>query len=113
MMVGSENVGLFGTRTRSSVLLAVHMLGETYPTQVARVLGVSLNQAQKAICSLERAGVVVGEVEGRQRRVRLNPRYALATELAALLDGMATYDVPLQRRIAEARRRPRLAGKDL
>ena len=108
-----QNVGLFGTKTRSDTLLVIHMLSETHASEIARVLGISLSQAQKAIDSLERAGIVVGAEEGRARRVRLSPRLLVLDELMALLDKLARLDQPLQQRLAETRRRPRRGGKTI
>ena len=109
--MASLNIGLFGTKTRSDTLLVIHMLGETHASEIARVLEISLSQAQKAIESLERAGIVVGAEEGRARRVRVSPRLLIADELKALLAKLAQFDVPLQQRLAETRRRPRRSGK--
>jgi DNA-binding transcriptional ArsR family regulator len=95
-------VGLFGTATRTKVLLAIHLLRDTYPSQLARLLGISLNQAQLAVLSLERAGIVVLRSEGNQRRVMINPR----------LDEMSLSDRELLERL-QMRRRPRLTGKEL
>jgi DNA-binding MarR family transcriptional regulator len=110
-MATLKNTGLFGTRTRTNTLLVVHMLRETHPSEIANVIGVSLSQAQRAVDSLEQAGVLVGAMEGRARRVRISPRFPAATELRALLDKLAIHEVELQRRLAEDRRRPRRAGK--
>lgn len=112
-MAITANVGLFGTLTRSKALLAVHMLSETHAAELARVLGVSLHQAQLAVASLERADVVIGVREGVERRIRLNPRSLLLDELKALLDKMALHDHDLQERLATLRRRPRRSGKAL
>lgn len=108
-----HRVGLFGTKTRTQTLLVISMLGETHASEIAKILGVSLSQIQKAIDSLERAGVVVGAEEGRARRVRISPRYPAVDELAELLNKLALLDVPLQQRLAEWRRRPRRTGKAL
>ncbi|MCE9559728.1 MAG: winged helix-turn-helix domain-containing protein [Armatimonadetes bacterium] len=106
-------VGLFGTLNRTNTLLAIHMLKETHASEVARVLAISLSLTQKAIDSLERAGLVIGVEEGRTRRVRLNPRYLLIAELKALLDKMALQDTAMQTKLAENRRRPRRSGKQI
>ncbi len=107
------NVGLFGTATRSNTLLVIAMLGETHPAEIARVLEISLSQAQNAVASLERVGVVVSVREGVERRARLNPRYPLYEEVSALLAKAALQNVGLQERLATLRRRPRRTGKAL
>ena len=111
--MASHNVGLFGTKTRTDTLLVISMLGETHASEIARVLGVSLSQIQKAIDSLERAGILLGAEEGRARRVRINGRFPVAEELKALLAKMAQGDIPLQEQLATMRRRPRRSGKAL
>lgn len=108
-----REVGFFGSRTRSNVLLLVYMMEETYPTQIAKLLGVSLNQVQMAIESLSRAGMIIEHVEGRQRRVSLNSRSVFAEELRVLLAKQALYATELQDALASVRRRPRRTGKEL
>lgn len=107
------NFGLFGTATRSRILILIYMLKETYPSQVAEILDISLNQSQGAIESLEVPGIVVRITDGRQRKVKLNPRYAFKDELEALLQRMAVSDILMQEKLAEYRRRPRRTGKPL
>ncbi|RYZ75281.1 MAG: ArsR family transcriptional regulator [Proteobacteria bacterium] len=106
-------VGLFGTLTRTHTLLLIHMMRETHASEIARVLEISLNQAQRALDSLEKAGIVIGVQEGNTRRVRLNPRYFYKEELSDLLSKMAVHEVPLQEKISEIRRRPRRRGKEI
>ena len=111
--MAQHEVGLFGTKTRSDTLLVVSMLGETHSSEIARVLDVSLSQVQRSVDSLERAGILIGVEEGKTRRVRINPRFAMTEELLALLNRMALLDVPLQKRLATLRRRPRRSGKSI
>ena len=106
-------LGLFGTASRTSTLLVIGMLGETHASEVAKVIGKSLSRVQAAIESFEIAGIVVAAEEGKTRRVRLNPRYPALPELQALLDKLGSLDVPLQKQLAEKRRRPRRSGKAL
>lgn len=112
MLLGG-NVGLFGTRTRTDLLILIEMLGETHAAELARLSGVRLSTVQNALTSLEQTGAVVGVVEGRARRVRLNPRYFAAAELRTLLEKLGRSDVELLDKVAELRRRPRRAGKSL
>ena len=108
-----SNFGLFGTATRTRILILIFMLKETYPSQVAEILEISLNQSQGAIESLEVPGIVVRVTDGRQRKVKLNPRYAFKEELQSLLQKMAVSDITMQEKLAEYRRRPRKSGKPL
>lgn len=112
-MAIQSNVGLFGSATRTNCLLVIQMLGETHPSEVARILEISLSQAQKAVESLERASIVVSVLEGRTRRVRINPRYPYSAELASLLDKIGADNLGLQSKLSEIRRRPRRQGKEI
>ena len=112
-MARLTSVGIFGSKTRSNALLTIYLLQETHASEVARVLEISLSQAQKAIDSLERAGMIVGIEEGRARRVRLNTRIFGLKELTALLAKLSEQEVGLQERLAEVRRRPRRASKKI
>ena len=112
-MLLSGNVGLFGTRTRTDVLVLIAHMGETHASEISRLLEISLSTAQNALDSLEAVGVVAGAFEGRARRVRLDPRYFARDELRALLEKMVEHDSELRERVATLRRRPRRAGKSL
>ena len=112
-MTKISSVGIFGSRTRTNALLTIHLLKESHASEVARAINVSLSQAQKAVDSLERAGVVVGVLEGTARRLRLNPRFLARPELEALLTKLSEIEPALQERLAEIRRRPRRASKPL
>ena len=102
---------LFGNRNRTALLLAVSLLGETYPSELAHLLGVRLYTVQSILVGLEREGVVVSRLLGRTRRVSLNPRFFAHRELAALLSKLGKQDVTLQRVLSARRRRPRRIGK--
>ena len=112
-MATTQNIGLFGTRTRTYTLLVVNMLGETHASEIAKILGKSVSRIQAAVDSLERAGVLVGTMEGTARRITISPRYPAANELKILLNKMALAETEIQKRLAETRRRPRRAGKAL
>lgn len=102
---------LFGSQSRTAILLAVRMLGETYPSELRDMLGVRLYSVQRVLDSLERDAVIVSRAFGRSRRVTLNPRYLAAKELANLLWKIGRQDVALQKLLATKRRRPRRPGK--
>jgi hypothetical protein len=102
---------LFGNRSRTMVLVAVRLLGETFPSELALLLGLRLFSVQKILASLEREGVTVSRMFGRTRQVSLNPGYGARKELDALLLKMGREDVALQQQLAARRRRPRREGK--
>ncbi len=102
---------LFGNRNRTAVLVAIRMLEETYPSELAAMLGLRLFSVQSIVTSLEREGVLVSRLMGRTRTLRLNARYLAAKELDALLWRLGEADVALQKQLATRRRRPRRSGK--
>jgi hypothetical protein len=102
---------LFGGRNRTAVLVAIRLLEETYPSELAHLLGVRPYTVQSILASLEHEAVVVSRLMGRTRMVVLNPRYFANAELSALLWKLGQNDVALQHKLAARRRRPRRAGK--
>ena len=102
---------LFGSPTRTATLVALRLLEDSYPSELADLLGVGLYSVQRVLRSLESEGVVVSRTLGNTRSVTLNPRYFAHAQLAALLWELGSNDEDLQRALAARRRRPRRAGK--
>lgn len=103
----------FGSSTRTQVLKAIRLLGESFPRELARLTGGRLSAVQRALQSLERDGLVAGRTVGRTRVFTLNPRFFAASELSDLLQRLADADAALLKSAAELRRRPRRSGKPL
>lgn len=103
----------FGGQARTRVLLALRLLEESYPRELARVLEIPVNGAQVALRGLERDGLVASRTAGRTRLFRLNPRYFARDELLAYLFRLAQPESSLRERIVQLRRRPRRTGKPL
>jgi DNA-binding transcriptional ArsR family regulator len=101
----------FGSRTRTRVLLALQLLGESYSRELARVLDIPLSVVQKAIRTLEIDRLIAGRVAGRTRIYRLNPQFLAASELERLLARLAEPDKELHEQLDRIRRRPRRSGK--
>lgn len=97
----------FGGQTRTRVLLALRLLGDSYPRELARLLRASLSSVQKALASLELDGLVAGRSVGRTRLYQLNPRYFAADALSAYLSRLAEPEKALRHRVAAMRRRPK------
>lgn len=95
------------------MLLALVLLEESFPRELARLLEVSLNGVQQALRRLEVDGLVAARAAGRTRLYRLNPRYFAARELGQYLKRLANVESGLLERTAKLRRRPRRAGKPL
>jgi len=111
MMVGISSP--FGGRARTRVLVALRLLDESYPRELARVLGTSLSGVQGALRGLERDGLVAGTLRGRTRLYRLNPAYFALDELRSFLARLGEAEGELKRAIASLRRRPRRVGRPL
>lgn len=104
---------LFGSSRRTEVLLLLAMVGESYPSEMARLLGAPLVSVVKILDGLEADGVVAGRMMGRTRVVSLEPRFFAAKALQALLVQLGAAH-PGVRAAAEKRRgRPRRKGKPL
>lgn len=106
-----RNPQLLGSRNRTMVLEAIRLLEETYPSELASLLGLRLFSVQGILAAYEREGAIVSRLLGRTRRVSLNPRYFAHAELDALLWKLGKQDVALQSMLAARRRRPRRPGK--
>ena len=103
----------FGGRVRSQVLLALSLLEETFPRELARLLDVPLNGVQQALRGLEGDGLVAARTAGRTRLYRLNPRYFALQELGSYLKRLVEAEDELRERSEKLRRRPRRVGKPL
>ena len=109
MLVGKSSP--FGGTARTASLLALRLLGESYPRELARLLETALAGVQQALRGLERDGLVAARSAGRTRLYRIDPRYFARPELEAYLGRLLDPETALKRRAAELRRRPRRGGK--
>lgn len=103
----------FGGQTRTRTLVALGLLGQTYPRELARVLAVPVSGVQAALRGLERDGLVAGRPMGRMRVYQLEPRYFALKELQLYLLRLSAADPDLVADIEALRRRPRRSGKPL
>ncbi len=90
----------------------LHLLEESYPTELARLLEADPTVILNILDDLEATGVVVSRPLGRTRRVQLNPRYFASKELRALLSKLAEGAPELVRIAGTRRSRPRRPSKD-
>lgn len=102
---------LLGSRRRTEVLVLVALLGESYPSELARLLDAPLFSVQTIVDALDREGILATRLFGNTRRVSLDPRYFAQPELEALLLRLAEAEPELRRAAASRRSRPRRAGK--
>ena len=103
---------LFGTANRTQVLVAVRLLEETWGGELAALLGLRISLVQIVLKSFEAEGALVSRMVGRSRVFSLSERYPAARELSALLWKIGRADLPLQKKLATKRRRPRRSRKD-
>lgn len=95
------------------MLVALRLLSESYPRELARLLSLPLTGVQRALESLERDGLVGARAVGRTRVYRLEPRYLGYRELQQYLLRLTEPDADLRTRVVGLRRRPRRSGKPL
>lgn len=111
MLVGWSSP--FGGQTRTRVLLALGLLGESHLRELARVLKSSFSGVQQAVRSLELDGLIAGRSIGRTRAYRIDPRYFAYRELLSYVLRLADTEDKLSDRVASLRRRPRRTRKPL
>jgi hypothetical protein len=103
---------LFGSQLRTDALVAIGRLGTTYVSELAKLLGRRIIEMQRAIASLETAGVVQTRRLGNVRIVELSRGFPEYEQLSNLLIKMSERPLYAQR-WKELRRRPRAMGKAL
>lgn len=103
----------FGGQTRTRVLLALTLLTQSYPRELARVLDAPVAGVQAALRGLERDGLVAGRFVGPIRLYDLHPRYFARDELRRYLTRLSEGAPDLVKAVTALRRRPRREGKPL
>lgn len=104
---------LFGNRTAAKVLTFVALNRDGYAQELADRFDVSLSAVQNQLARLAEGGVLVSVARGRTRLYSLNPRFAVARDLEAMLRRAVEYLPERERELYIARRRPRARGKRL
>ena len=103
----------FGSQSRTRVLLALHLLDDSYARELSRLLEMPLSNVQKALRTLEIDGLVAARPAGRTRVFQLNPRYFARDALRTFLLRLVEPESHLKSSIESMRRRPRRTGKPL
>jgi DNA-binding transcriptional ArsR family regulator len=112
-MVFKTTSSPFGGRTRTRILVALALIGSSFPRELSRVLTAPVSAVSRALCGLERDALVAGRLTGRTRVYTLNPAYFARQELQAYLARLADGDAELVAQVESMRRRPRRSGKPL
>jgi predicted transcriptional regulator len=108
-----ESSALFGSKTRTALLVTLLDLQQSYVTELATALDRSPVTVWRMVQDLEREGVVSTMKLGSARTVELNPRFPAAEELKAVLRVLSRRDPEAASRLAGVRRAPRRIGKPL
>jgi len=103
----------FGGLTRTRALIALRLLGSSFPRELSRVLGAPVSAVSRALVGLERDALVAGRLVGRTRVYTLNPAYFAKRDLEHYLARLGEADEELRTALEQLRRRPRRAGKPL
>jgi DNA-binding transcriptional ArsR family regulator len=106
-----EGFKIFGSPTRTRVVIIALALRETYPRELARISGVPLVTVQRIVEDLEREGILSTRLSGNQRRVIVNPEWFASKELRALALRLAEVVPDIRAALDAERRRARRRGK--
>jgi len=112
-MVVKTTSSPFGGKARTRILVAITLLGSSFPRELSRLLSAPVSAVSRALYGLERDALVSGRLTGRTRVFTLNPAYFAKRELKAYLNRLADADADLLTQLESMRRRPRRSGKPL
>jgi len=101
----------FGGKTRSAVLVALRLLGESYARELSRVLESRVSGVQQALRGLEADKLVAARPLGRTKLYRIDSAYFAYNELQRYLLRLAEPERTLRRRIEAIRRQPMRGGR--
>ncbi len=107
-----DGARIFGSPTRTAVLVLIAALGESYPEELARIIGAQRSSVQRIVADLESDGLIGSRLSGNTRRIAIDRRRHGAAELEAYLRKLAERPV-FSAIVAAERRRPRRRGKPL
>ena len=103
---------LFGSVTRTRVLVSLAALGETYPREISALIEKPLVSVQRILADLEDQGVVQSRMRGTVRLTSFT-QSSIVLDLKTLLYEMLEADSVLSERVSTMRRRPRAPRKKL
>jgi DNA-binding transcriptional ArsR family regulator len=107
-----DGARIFGSPTRTAVLVLIAALGESYPEELARLIGAQRSSVQRIVADLESDGLVASRLSGNTRRVAIDRRRHGAAELETYLRKLAERPA-FSTIIVADRRRPRRRAKPL
>lgn len=112
-MIETQLPKLFGSRRRTEVLVTIALLGETYASELARLLKAPLFSVQNIVAALDREGVLAVRSSGRSRLISLDPRYFASKELKQLLLRLSEAEPALRSAASSRRSRPTRGSRPL
>ena len=89
----------FGGQARTRILVALSLLGSSFPRELSRLLTAPVSAISRALCGLERDALVAGRLVGRTRVFVLNPAYFAKRELHVYLARLADADTELRTQV--------------
>lgn len=107
---------LFGSKNIEKVIFFLLVNERCYGKQLSSVFNQAIFPLQNALDRLEKGGVIVSFLEGRNRVYQFNPRYPFLEELKSFLTKAYQFlpdDLKEQFYEPKVRRRPRRKGKPL
>jgi hypothetical protein len=105
---------IFGNGTAEKVLLFLEVHRQGYARELAQAFELPVSVVQKQLLRFERGNVLASRTVGRTRVFELNPAYAFAAELRALLRRALVFLPASERAPYEPKRvRPRATAKPL
>ena len=107
----NRDLRLFGSSTRTRLLVALGLLEESYVYELARTLKAERVSLARMVDELVFEGVFVVRSIGRARTISFNPSFPGAVHLKALLNALAQRDPELLEAATRLRRRPRRKHK--
>jgi hypothetical protein len=103
---------LFGSVNKERVLVYLAARNRGHSREIARFFKGPLSPVQKALDSLETAGVVVSRRVATTREYQFNPRYPASAELASLINrALKLYPSKRRNQLLLTRSRARRRGK--
>jgi hypothetical protein len=90
---------LFGSKSAERILLFLLVNECAYASEVQKAHGIPLTPLQSMIRKLEKAGILIHEMQRKTKLFRFNPSYPLLEELKALLKKAFTH-LPIEEKKA-------------
>ncbi len=107
----NEKLAMFGTRKQTIVLLLISSLGESFPRELSRISGIPYATVVQTIDKFEEMSILAANTRGKERRVRVNPRFFAIREFELLIVRLVEGDSEVQQMLENVRMRPRKKGK--